>query len=90
MGNEADVDETDLIEYLSEEPNVRVIAAYVEAIQDGERFIEVVRRVTRKKPVVVLKAGRSKAGERAVSSHTGSLAGSYEAYKAAFRQSGVI
>lgn len=90
MGNEADVNETDLIEYLSEEPNVRVIAAYIEAIQDGERFMEVVRRVTRKKPVVVLKAGRSEAGERAVSSHTGSLAGSYETYKAAFKQSGVI
>ncbi|MCJ7622496.1 MAG: acetate--CoA ligase family protein [Anaerolineaceae bacterium] len=90
MGNEADVNETDLIEYLSEEPNVRVIAAYIEAIQDGERFIEVARRVTRNKPIVVLKAGRSEAGERAVSSHTGSLAGSYEAYKAAFRQSGVI
>ena len=90
MGNEADVNETDLIEYLSEDPNTRVIAAYVEAIQDGQRFIQVCRRVSRKKPIVILKAGRSEAGERAVSSHTGSLAGSYAAYEAAYKQSGVI
>ena len=90
MGNEADVNETDLIEYLSEDPNTKVIAAYVEAIQDGQRFIQVCRRVSRKKPIVVLKAGRSEAGERAVSSHTGSLAGSYAAYEAAYKQSGVI
>ena len=67
MGNEADVNETDLIEFLSEEPNVRVIAAYVEAIRDGQRFIEIARKVSRSKPIVVLKAGRSEAGERAVS-----------------------
>ena len=90
MGNEADVTETDLMEYLAEDPNVRVIAAYVEQIRDGRRFLEAARRVSRIKPVVLLKGGRSSAGARAVSSHTGSLAGSYAAYQAAFKQSGVI
>lgn len=90
MGNEADVTETDLIEYLGEDPSTRVIAAYVEQIRDGRRFLEVARKVSRVKPIVLLKAGRSGAGARAVSSHTGSLAGSYTAYKTAFKQAGVI
>lgn len=90
LGNEADVTETDLIEYLAEDPNTHVIAAYVEAIRDGRRFIEVAREVCKVKPVVVLKAGKSSAGARAVSSHTGSIAGSMAAYHAAFKQSGVI
>lgn len=90
LGNEADVTETDVIEYLSTDPHTRVIAAYVEMIRDGQRFMEVARRVTQHKPIVLLKAGRSSAGARAVSSHTGSLAGAYTAYKAAFEQAGVI
>ncbi|MEN6571606.1 MAG: acetate--CoA ligase family protein [Anaerolineaceae bacterium] len=90
LGNEADVTETDIIEYLGEDPNVRVIAAYVEQIRDGRRFLEVAKRVSRSKPIVMIKAGRSDAGARAVSSHTGSLAGSYSAYQAAFEQGGVI
>lgn len=90
MGNETDVTETDLMEYLAEDPNVRVIAAYVEQIRDGRRFLEAARKVSRIKPIVLLKGGRSSAGARAVSSHTGSLAGSYAAYQAAFKQAGVI
>lgn len=90
LGNEADVTETDVIEYLSEDPHTRVIACYVEMIKDGQRFMEVARAVTPHKPIVLLKAGRSSAGARAVSSHTGSLAGSYAAYQAAFEQCGVI
>lgn len=90
LGNEADVIETDLIEYLVEDPNTHVIAAYVEAIRDGRRFIDVAREVCKVKPVVILKAGKSSAGARAVSSHTGSIAGSMAAYHAAFKQSGVI
>ncbi len=90
LGNEADVSETDMIAYLGDDPDVGVIACYVEGIKDGRRFMEVARRVTRVKPVVVLKAGRTQAGARAVSSHTGSLAGSHASYDAAFRQSGVI
>lgn len=90
LGNEADVTETDLIEYLAQDDNTHVITAYVEAIQDGRRFVEVAREVSKVKPIVILKAGRSQAGARAVSSHTGSIAGSMAAYDAAFRQAGVI
>lgn len=90
LGNEADVDETDMIEYLGSDKDTRVIAAYIEGIQDGQKFLRVTREVTQKKPVVVLKAGRSDEGAKAVSSHTGSLAGSHAAYQAAFKQSGAI
>ena len=90
LGNEADVSETNIIEFLAEDKNTHVIAAYVESIRDGQRFIQVCRKVSPRKAIVILKAGRSEAGAKAVSSHTGSLAGSQEAYTAAFRQSGAI
>ena len=90
LGNMADVSETDMLEYLGDDPDTRVIAIYAEGVQDGKRFLEVGRQVTRKKPVLVLKAGRSDEGAKAVSSHTGSLAGSHAAYQAAFQQSGMI
>ena len=90
LGNEADVTETDMIEYLGDDPHTQVIAAYVEQIRDCQRFISIARQVAKKKPIVLLKAGRTSAGARAVSSHTGSLAGSHAAYQAAFDQSGVV
>ncbi len=90
FGNKADVDETDLIEALGEDDATDVILAYVESIDDGPKFMEVAARVTRKKPVVIFKSGRTRAGARAASSHTGSLAGSDSAYEAAFRQCGVF
>jgi acetate---CoA ligase (ADP-forming) len=90
LGNELDVNETDVIAFFAEHPQVKVIAAYVEAIEKGERFMQVVSQVSQKKPVVLLKAGRTDAGAKAVSSHTGSLAGTYAAYQAAFKQAGVI
>src|SRR3990172_8534214 len=90
LGNEADVTETDMIEFLADDKRTKVITSYVEAIIDGQRFIQVARKVSRHKPIVMLKAGRTSAGARAVSSHTGSLAGSHTAYKAAFEQAGVI
>ncbi len=90
LGNELDVDETDMIAYFGDHPKVKVIAAYVEGIRDGEKFIRVAGEVSRRKPIVLLKAGRTGAGAKAVSSHTGSLAGSYSAYQAAFEQAGVI
>ena len=90
LGNEADVTETDMIEFLADDERTKVITSYVEAIIDGQRFIQVARKVSRHKPIVMLKAGRTSAGARAVSSHTGSLAGSHTAYKAAFEQAGVI
>ena len=90
LGNELDVDESDMIAYFGAHPAVKVIAAYVEGIQDGQKFIRTAYEVSREKPIVLLKAGRSDAGAQAVSSHTGSLAGSYAAYQAAFKQAGVI
>ncbi|HPH98158.1 MAG TPA: acetate--CoA ligase family protein [Anaerolineaceae bacterium] len=90
LGNEADVTETDMIEFLADDPNTKVIACYVEAIRDGERFMKVAREVSKTKPIVMVKAGRTEAGAKAVSSHTGSMAGSNSAYEAAFQQSGVL
>jgi len=89
-GNKADVDETDLIEALGEDPRTDVILGYVESIDDGQKFMEVARRVAQRKPIVLFKSGRTSAGARAASSHTGSLAGSDSAYAAAFRQCGII
>ena len=89
-GNKADVDETDLLEALGEDEDTNVILAYIEAVGDGQRFTQLAEKVARKKPVVVLKSGRTGAGAKAASSHTGSLAGSDAAYDAAFRQSGLI
>jgi len=90
LGNEADVTETDMINYLADDPYTKVITAYVEQIKDGQRFIKTAKRVSKVKPIVLLKAGKTSAGARAVSSHTGSLAGTHTAYQAAFSQSGVI
>jgi len=90
LGNKADVDEVDLLEAWENDKNSRVIISYLEGLRDGQRFINVARRVTRKTPFIVVKSGNTEAGSRAVSSHTGSLAGSEAAYDAAFRQSGVL
>ena len=90
LGNELDVDESDMIAFFGAHPRVKVIACYVEGIQDGQKFMRIANEVSRHKPIVMLKAGKSEEGAKAVSSHTGSLAGAYSAYQAAFRQSGVI
>jgi acetyl coenzyme A synthetase (ADP forming)-like protein len=90
LGNKAVLNECDFLWAFAEDPETRVIVAYLEGIQDGPRFMEIAREVTREKPIVVLKAGRAEAGARAVSSHTGTMAGADHAYDAAFRQCGVI
>jgi len=90
LGNKADVSESDVLEFLADDPSTRVILGYVESIDDGRRFLRAVREVTPRKPVIVVKAGGTAAGARAASSHTGSLAGSDRAYAAAFRQGGVL
>ncbi|MDI6830957.1 MAG: acetate--CoA ligase family protein [Actinomycetota bacterium] len=90
LGNKMDLDESDMLEVLENDGNTTVIAAYLEGIADGKRFLEVASRVTRSKPVVVFKAGVTQAGAKAVSSHTGTLAGSDNAYAAAFRRCGVL
>ncbi len=90
VGNMADVGFAELMDNLADDDEDRAIALYIEGIKDGRKFIEVAKRVTRKKPVIALKAGRSESGAKAASSHTGSLAGSWKIYEAAFRQSGVL
>jgi acetyl coenzyme A synthetase (ADP forming)-like protein len=90
LGNKADMSEIDLLEALAGDPDSKVILIYVEGVPDGQKFIKVAQQVTRKKPVVAIKSGVTASGSRAVSSHTGSLAGSEAAYKAAFHQAGVI
>jgi acetyltransferase len=90
LGNKAVLDESDFLAAFAEDPETKVIVAYLEGIKDGPRFMELARRISQEKPIVILKAGRAEAGARAVSSHTGTMAGSDHAYDAAFRQCGVI
>ncbi len=90
LGNQADLTESDVLEAVAHDPETRVIATYLEGLADGRRFFEVLRRTVARKPVVVLKTGRSAEGARAVSSHTGALAGSDVAFEAAVRQAGAV
>ena len=90
LGNEVDVNETDIIAYLADDANTTIIAAYIESINNGSYFLETCKKITPKKPIVILKAGQSEEGAKAVSSHTGSMAGTMASYRAAFRQCGVI
>jgi acetyltransferase len=90
LGNKADVDEVDLIQAWQDDPHTRVVMAYVEGIESGPEFMQIARQVSCDKPILVIKSGTTSAGSRAVSSHTGTLAGSERAYEAAFRQCGVI
>ena len=90
LGNKADIDEDDLLTFFEQDPNTQVVAMHVEDLKDGRAFADVARRVSRHKPVVVLKAGRTAMGARAARSHTGALAGNDAIYDAVLRQSGVI
>ena len=90
LGNKADVSEIDLLNALADDPASKVILMYVEGVSNGQEFIQVARRVSRRKPIIAIKSGVTESGSRAVSSHTGSLAGSEAAYTAAFKQAGVI
>jgi len=89
-GNRIDVDEADLIDYLAEDPDTAVIACYIEGLTDGRKFLETAQRVTRAKPIVAYKAGRSPAAAAAAVSHTGFFGGTYGPWRGAFAQSGVI
>jgi len=90
LGNKADLDEVDFFEYLCKDPDTKVILCYLESIEDGKKFLEVVSIVARKKPIIILKSGVSTAGARAASSHTGALAGLDIAYDLAFDKCGVL
>jgi acetyltransferase len=90
LGNELDVDIADGIHMMADDPNTSVISVYAEGLPDGRDFVEVAASVFRRKPIVMLKAGLTSAGTRAVASHTGALAGSARAYQAASHRAGVL
>jgi acetyl coenzyme A synthetase (ADP forming)-like protein len=90
LGNKCDIDEDDLLIFFEQDDNTQVIAQHCEDLKDGRAFAEVAKRVSKKKPVIMLKAGRTAAGARAASSHTGALAGNDKIYDDVLRQSGVI
>jgi acetyl coenzyme A synthetase (ADP forming)-like protein len=90
LGNKSDIDEDDLLTFFEQDDNTQVIAQHCEDLKDGRAFAEVAKRVSKKKPVIMLKAGRTSAGAKAASSHTGALAGNDKIYEDVLRQSGVI
>ncbi|KHK00932.1 acetate--CoA ligase family protein [Desulfovibrio sp. TomC] len=90
LGNKAVINEANMLEYLRTDPNTSVILGYIENVEHGADFIEQAAKVTREKPVIMIKSGTTTAGAKAASSHTGAIAGSDQAYTAAFRKTGVI
>ncbi|MYV96335.1 acetate--CoA ligase family protein [Streptomyces sp. SID1034] len=90
LGNKSDLDEDDLLTWFAEDPNTRCVAMHLEDLKDGRAFVEAARATVPKKPIVVLKAGRTSAGARAAGSHTGALAGDDAVYDDILRQAGVI
>jgi len=90
LGNKSDIDEDDLLTFFEQDDNTTIIAQHCEDLKDGRAFAEVAKRVSKKKPIVMLKAGRTSMGARAASSHTGALAGNDKIYDDVLRQSGVI
>jgi acyl-CoA synthetase (NDP forming) len=90
LGNKSDIDEDDLLTFFEQDPNTQAIVMHAEDLKDGRSFAEIASRVSKKKPVIMLKAGRTSMGARAASSHTGALAGNDKIYDDVLRQSGVI
>ncbi|MGH7595748.1 MAG: acetate--CoA ligase family protein, partial [bacterium] len=90
LGNKADISGNDLLEYWRDDPAVHVILMYLESFGNPRKFVQLAREVSRRKPIVMVKSGRSEAGARAVSSHTGAIAGADVAFDALFAQSGVL
>jgi len=90
LGNKSDIDEDDLLIFFENDPHTNVIAQHCEDLKDGRAFAEVAKRVSKKKPVIMLKAGRTSAGAKAASSHTGALAGNDKIYEDVLKQCGVI
>jgi acyl-CoA synthetase (NDP forming) len=90
LGNKADIDETDLLTFFEQDDHTHAMAMHMEDLKDGRAFVEIAKRVSRKKPVIVLKAGRTAIGARAAASHTGALAGNDKVYDDLLRQAGVV
>jgi len=89
-GNACDVDETDLLEYLTDDADTDIVTAYIEGVKDGDRFFRVLKRLSVRKPVAVLKGGTTETGARTAASHTGSMVGSREVWEGLLRQAGAI
>ncbi|XOB41885.1 MAG: acetate--CoA ligase family protein [Candidatus Nealsonbacteria bacterium] len=89
-GNEADLEISDFLEWLKKDKETKVIALYIEGVKNGRRFMKIAKEVSRLKPILALKAGKTKRGAEAVTTHTASLAGIYETYSAVFKQTGII
>ncbi|TKJ39926.1 hypothetical protein CEE37_09315 [candidate division LCP-89 bacterium B3_LCP] len=90
IGNQVDISHADLLEALVDDEDTGVVGLFIEAVKDGDRFLRALAQITKDRPVVAFKGGRSDAGMRAASSHTGSLAGSYDVYKTALQEAGAI
>ncbi|NVM54218.1 MAG: CoA-binding protein [Candidatus Helarchaeota archaeon] len=90
LGNKVDVDDADVLNFLADDPKTSVIALYIEGINDGKRFLQAAKTISKEKPVVVLKGGTTPAGARAASSHTGSIAVDVDIFSAVMKQSGFI
>jgi acyl-CoA synthetase (NDP forming) len=89
-GNALDLDESDFLDYLADDPETQVVGAYIEGVRDGRRFLAALRRTAARKPTVVHKGGRTAAGARAAVSHTAALAGERHVWAAALRQAGAL
>ncbi len=90
LGNNADLNEVDVLYALAEDPETRVIIGYIEGIKEGRKFLDAAKKISRVKPIIALKSGGTQSGAKAASSHTGSLAGSAKAFDAVFAQTGLI
>ncbi|HMB25919.1 MAG TPA: acetate--CoA ligase family protein [Patescibacteria group bacterium] len=90
LGNKAGVNENDLIEFFINDKKTKVVLAYLEGFFDGQKFLNLARKLSAKKPLIILKSGKTQVAKKAISSHTGSLAGSYSAVKAAFEQTNTV
>jgi len=90
LGNKMDINEADLLNVLADDPETNVILGYIEGVKNGRLFMDAAYEATKKKPVVIVKSGSTAAGARAASSHTGTLAGSDNAFQAAFKQCGIL
>lgn len=90
VGNKADIEESELLEYLMDRDETKIILMYIEGVRDGEKLVETLKKATRKKPVIAIKSGRSQRGAIAVASHTGSLAGSDKVFDDVMKQCGVM
>jgi acyl-CoA synthetase (NDP forming) len=90
IGNQSDITFTDVLKYLGSDSKTKIVSAYIEGIRDGKSFMEVAKKVSKSKPIIIWKAGKTEAAARAAFSHTGSLAGNYAIHEAVFKQTGVI